>query len=137
MNLDLSSLTMLRELVVASNQFAGFGGEQEPDPSLPLIRGFETVASPFLERATIMLNSPNPDVLLLVDWPTLRAAWEAVCLRSPQLRVIIGLRYGSQRVLDKINTALVACERVVAEAVVVHKMEKMVFVQRMAFDWRE
>jgi hypothetical protein len=135
MNLNLSSLTMLRELVVASNQFAGFGGAQEPDPSLPLIRGFETVASPFLERATIMLNSPNPDVLLLVDWPTLRAAWEAVCLRSPQLRVIIGL--DSHRVLDKINTALVACERVVAEAVVVHEMEKMVFVQRMAFDWRE
>jgi hypothetical protein len=136
MNLDLSSLTMLQELVVASNQFVGFGGEQEPDPSFPLVRGFETVMSPSFERATIMLNVPNPNVLLLVDWPTLRAAWEAVCLRSPQLRVTIGLRYDPQRVLDKVDTTLVACERVVAEAVVVHEMEKMVFVQRTAFDWR-
>jgi hypothetical protein len=137
MNLNLSSLKTLRELIVASEQLPSFDGAQGPDLSLPLLRALETVSSPYLERATFMVEFPTPELLVAINWFTLRAVCEAVRARSPQLRVVLGLHYNARRASDDTDNRLVECERIVGEAIVTHEMEKTVSVQRMRINWRE
>jgi hypothetical protein len=142
MNLDLSSLTMLRELIVASDQLPAFGAGvgEEPDLSLPLLRALMTVSSPCLERVTFRIDFPSPGLLTAVDWSILRTACEAVCARSPQLRVVLGLSTSPLRPpfdTEATDPSPTECERIAGEAIVAHGMEKMVFVERKRLDWRK
>jgi hypothetical protein len=123
-NLDFSSLTTLRDLIVIYDH--SFSLELDP-----LVRGLGTVASPSLERVTLLLSDPRPDLLLSIDWDVLRAVFEDVHARSPQLRAVIGL-YPKPRGTNELR--LRECERVAGEAIVAHGMEKMVSVERMKLD---
>jgi hypothetical protein len=129
-NVDLSSLTMLRELTIIYDRFAGLGLG-------PLVRGLGMVASPCLERATLLLRYSTPKLLLSFNWDALRGACEAVRSGSPQLRVVIGLYFKPRGAPDGQGHAhltesrLRECERVVGEAIIAHGMEKMVSVELM------
>jgi hypothetical protein len=120
LTLDLSPLTALRKLVVVfSHHGHGFGDEQL---TLPLLSALETVASPSLERAMLMLSNPAPQRLREVDWITLRAVCDVVRVRSPRLRVVFGLsRLASMAVV-------MDCERIIREGIVAHEMEELVSV---------
>jgi hypothetical protein len=128
-NLDLSSLTELRELVVVSTQIS----RQEPDLPLPLLRALETTSSPSLERATLMIEFPSPNVLAAVDWSTMRVTCAAVRARSPRLCVVFALHYDPNMrcTPDDRVVRLTECERIISEAIVAHGMEKMLSVEWM------
>jgi hypothetical protein len=120
LTLDLSPLTVLRKLVVVfSHHGHGFGDEQL---TLPLMSALETVTSPSLERAMLMLSDPAPQRLREVDWITLRAVCDVVRVRSPRLRVVFGLsRLASMAVV-------MDCERIIREGIVAHEMDELVSV---------
>jgi hypothetical protein len=138
MNLDLSSLTSLHEIVVVCNE--KYDWDEEPrDFSLPLRRALETVSSRSLERVTLQCVMPSPELVSVIDWPALRAVFEAVRARSSRLRGVIGLQdrdtleyTPSERVTKLI---MMACERSAGEAIARHGMGEMVSVERMRSNW--
>jgi hypothetical protein len=123
-NLDFSSLTTLRDFIFIYDHPIALELH-------PLVRGLSTVASPSLERVTLLLRDPTPELLLSIDWDVLLAASEAVRARSPQLRVVIGLYHKPGHEKERL---LRECERITAEAIVAHGMEKLVCVERTQID---
>jgi hypothetical protein len=126
MSLDLSPLTTLRELIVNDSDDWRDDPGPQPDLSLPLplLCALETVSSPSLERATLVIDFPLPALFAAVDWSALRGAFEAVRARSPRLRIVIAL---NQNARDE--TRLMQCERIAEKATAAHQMEEMVFVE--------
>jgi hypothetical protein len=123
-NLDFSSLTMLRDFIFIYDHPIALELH-------PLVRGLGTVASPSVERVTLLLRAPTPKLLLSIDWDILLAASEAVRARSPQLRVVIGLYH---KIGHEKERLLRECERITGEAIVAHGMEKLVCVERTQVD---
>jgi hypothetical protein len=124
MTLVLSPLTMLRTLVVISDQLPN---NEAPDLWAPLLRALRTVSSRSLERAVLYPDYPTTNRVLACDWRNLRAVCVAVRVRSPLLRVFLGLDSQPQG-------ETIECERIASEAIFAHGMEDMVSVERMQID---
>jgi hypothetical protein len=101
--LVLSPLTMLHTIVIVFGPASrAHGSLQEPDLWPPLLRMLGTASSPSLERLLIMPDRPSPRLASKIDWRALRAACKAFRVRSPRLRVVLGLGdYSSLYDLDE------------------------------------
>jgi hypothetical protein len=113
---------------------------EEPDLSLPLLRALETVSSPSLERVIFRIDFPLPELLTAVGWSTLHTACQAICARSPQLRIVLELSPNPLRrpfETEDTDSGPTECERIVGEAIIAHGMENMVSVERQRLDWRK
>jgi hypothetical protein len=91
----------------------------------------ETVSSPSLERVVIMPDRPTPAFAFSIDWRNLRAACEAVRVRLPHLRVVLGLQYPAPFLSVRWDTLLLECENILGEAIIANGVEEMVYAERM------
>jgi hypothetical protein len=120
-NLDLSPLTALRTLKIAS------GYDTRP-LVIPLFRTLQMLNSPHLESATLALGYMDPERLRQIDWPIVRTVCKAVRVRSPRLRVVFGL---PRRYLPDDVETVMECEQIVGEAIEAYEPVNLVCVERI------